>query len=78
MNRNAFKPDPVGKHLEQLVGWTVESVIRVWDDPADGPSYGLVLTKGSGKLVQLFAHIQADPEGNPGGWIDIKEERYGT
>ena len=71
------------KHLSQLVGWTVERIVKFAytnDEPGgyqDDPTYGLILTR-PGSKKQVCAQILCDPEGNGPGHLLITKEPHGT
>ena len=71
------------KHLGQLVGWTVERIVKFTYTPTepggyqDDPTYGLILTK-PGSKKQVCAQILCDPEGNGPGYLYITKEPHGT
>lgn len=66
------------RHLNQLVGWTVDHAVTVRVHEEDEPMYGLVLTHPDNKKHQFFCVIQCDPEGNGPGFLHIEKEQYGT
>jgi hypothetical protein len=76
-NKQPEEQNPYASYLEQLLGYTVKTVIiYASDDGVDETSYGLILsrTDDDGKEQFLYTEILRDEEGNGPGHLHISKD----